>query len=126
MAIRDRCLSSACPHNAAHLEGSGSHAPHLLDLEVVSVLRRLWRMGRLDDRRVGLALRDLVDLPIFRYPHLDFAPRIWELRQNITVYHAAYLALAETLDCSFVTADRALIRLSDIDCGVELVEATES
>lgn len=102
------------------------HAPHLMDLEVMSVLRRLSRVGRLDDRRVSFALRDLVDLSIVRYPHLAFAYRIWELRQNATVYDAAYLALAETLQCTFVTADRALATLAGVDCEVELLSATGS
>lgn len=98
-------------------------APHLLDLEVMSVIRRAARAGQIDQRRAGLALRDLSELQITRYPHVEFAPRIWELRDNVTVYDAAYIALAENLGCVFVTADRALTRLAGLECEVELLES---
>ena len=54
------------------------------------------------------ALRDLADMPIERFAHTPFLPRIWELRNNLTAYDAAYVALAETLGCTLVTRDRRL------------------
>jgi predicted nucleic acid-binding protein len=97
------------------------HAPHLVDLQVLSVLRRQATAGVLDARRAGFALQDLADLPITRYPHAPFARRVWELRSNLTPYDAAYVALAETLGCLLLTADARLARASGIHCDVEVL-----
>lgn len=97
------------------------HAPHLVDLEVLSVLRRKAASGHLDGRRVALALGDLADLALARYPHAPFASRIWALRDNLTPYDAAYVALAETLGCPLVTADAALPGAPGVRCPVEVL-----
>jgi predicted nucleic acid-binding protein/plasmid stability protein len=73
------------------------HAPHLLDLEAGQVLRRLTREGAISARRAEQAIEDLLDLRMTRYPHFVLLPRIWQLRHNLSVYHAAYVALAEKL-----------------------------
>ena len=73
------------------------HVPHILDLEVAQVLRRYCVSGTMKPERGLEALVDLADLPITRYPHDIFLPRIWELRDNMTAYDAVYVALAETL-----------------------------
>src|SRR4051794_34154835 len=59
------------------------------------------------DRGAG-ALADLAELPLNRYPLVILLPRIWELRDNFTAYDAAYLALAEAIDATLITRDRAL------------------
>ena len=100
------------------------HAPSLVDLEVLSVLRRQAGAGTLDERRVDLAIRDLIDLPIARYPHLPFVRRSWELRHNLTPYDAVYVALAETLGCTLVTADARLSRAPGVGCPVEVLRPT--
>jgi predicted nucleic acid-binding protein len=97
------------------------HAPHLVDLEVASAVARRRRMGNVDDRRAALALRDLYDLPIVRYPHFPFLDRIWELVGNMTPYDAAYVALAETLGCILVTADKTIRRAGGFRCEVEVL-----
>ena len=97
------------------------HAPHLVDLEVVAVLRRRSAAGDLSERRADLALRDLEDLPLVRYPHLPFARRAWELRHNLTSYDAAYVALAEILGCALLTADRRMANAAGIGCRVEVL-----
>lgn len=84
------------------------HAPHLLDLEVIQVLRRLAREGGVTPRRADEALEDLMDLRIARYPHLVLLPGIWKLRHNFSVYDAAYIVLAERLDAALVTRDGGL------------------
>ena len=84
------------------------YAPHLLDLEVAQVLRRYCASGEMDAERGREALRDLADIPINRYPHDVFLPRIWELRPNMTAYDAAYVALAETLPAPLLTRDTRL------------------
>ena len=83
-------------------------APHLLDLEVAQVLRRWSLRGALDDERARQALEDLLALPIARQPHDLLVERVWALRENLTAYDAAYLALAELLDARLVTLDRGL------------------
>lgn len=89
-------------------QGERLCAPHLLDVEVVHVLRRYERAGELTGRRAQAAVSDLADLPIVRYPHVPLLARIWELRANLTGYDAAYLALAEVLDLPLVTCDARL------------------
>ena len=84
------------------------HEPHLLDLEVTQVLRRLVGQGVVLPRRADEAVRDLLDLRLNRYPHFAFLPRIWQLRHNFTAYDAAYIVLAEHLGAALVTRDRRL------------------
>jgi predicted nucleic acid-binding protein len=84
------------------------HAPHLLDLEVTQVLRRLARTGTIPVRRANEAIQDLLDLPVTRYPHFLFLPRIWQLRHNFSAYDAAYLVLAEKLGARLFTRDGRL------------------
>lgn len=81
------------------------HAPHLLDIEVAQVLRRLVREGTISKPRGDEAIRDLLDLRVARYPHLMLMPRIWQHRNNLSAYDAAYVALAEKLDAPLVTRD---------------------
>lgn len=88
--------------------GESLHAPHLIDLEVAQVLRRLAAAGAIDGERGRQALADQADLPLTRYPHDLLLPRIWELRGNATAYDAAYLALAEALAAPLVTRDARL------------------
>ncbi len=100
---------------------SDLHIPHIADLEVLSVLRRFQRAGRIDASRVASVLRDLEDLRLVRYPHWPFAARIWELRENLTPYDACYVALAEALGCTLVTGDRRLARVRGMRCEVEVL-----
>ncbi|MGE5206780.1 MAG: type II toxin-antitoxin system VapC family toxin [Chlamydiota bacterium] len=84
------------------------HAPHLLDLEVTQVLRRLAGQGVITAHRAEQAVRDLLDLRINRYSHFLLLPRIWQLRHNFSVYDAAYIVLAETIGGVLLTRDRRL------------------
>lgn len=108
----------------ARLRGEQLAAPELIDLEVVSVLRRHHATGLVATRRVRLALDDLVDLPIERAPHRPLLARCWKLRDNLTVYDAAYVALAEVLDATLVTADAGLGRAPGVRIRVELLRST--
>jgi predicted nucleic acid-binding protein len=87
--------------------GESLHAPHLLDLEVAQVLRRLVREG-ISSRRADQAIQDLLDLRLARYPHFVFLPRIWRLRDNFSAYDAAYVALTEKLGATLITRDARL------------------
>lgn len=95
-------------------------APELIDLEVTSVLRGRARVGALDERRATLALHDLAELPLRRAPHRPLVQRCWELRDNLTPYDAAYVALAELLDVTLVTGDRAITKARGPRCRLEL------
>ncbi|MGD9696996.1 MAG: type II toxin-antitoxin system VapC family toxin [Thermoleophilia bacterium] len=105
------------------LRGEEIAAPELLDLEVASSWRRAVRLGHLDARRVALALGDLADLPVARAPHGPLLARVWELRENLTVYDAAYVALADLLGVALLTADGRLARAPGVPCPVELLGA---
>jgi predicted nucleic acid-binding protein len=96
------------------------HAPHLLDLEVAQVLRRLALQGVVSIHRADEAVRDLLDLRIARYPHLVLLPRLWQLRHNFSAYDAAYIVLAEKLGGTLVTRDRRLASASGHAAAVEL------
>ncbi|HZB98170.1 MAG TPA: type II toxin-antitoxin system VapC family toxin [Candidatus Sulfotelmatobacter sp.] len=98
-------------------------APSLLDLEVMSVLRRAWHAGHVDERRGSLALQDLLALPVVRAPHEPLLNRIWELRGSFTPYDAAYVALAEAFTVVLLTADRRLARAAAQLCDIELMHA---
>jgi predicted nucleic acid-binding protein len=103
------------------LRGEELAAPEIVDLEVASVLRKHLTAGMLDDRRARLALADLADLPMRRAPHLPLLARCWELRDNLTVYDAAYVALAEALGVPLVTADRRLAAAPGVSCPVDVL-----
>jgi len=105
----------------ARLRGERLVAPQLIDLEVASVWRRQVAAGVMDARRADLALDDLVSIPMRRAPHGALLPRCWQLRDNVTMYDAAYIALAEALAASLLTADRRLSRATGIRCAVELI-----
>lgn len=88
--------------------GQTLHAPHLLDVEAAQVIRRYAANGEIDAERGRLALDDLADFPLRRYPHDFLLPRIWSLRNNLTAYDAVYVTLAEALDAPLLTRDRRL------------------
>lgn len=96
-------------------------APELIMLEVTSVIRRAHRAGRVADRRAQQAMQDLVALPLRLAPHRPLLARAWELRNDATVYDAAYLALAELIEAPLVTADQALGRIAAVRCAVEVL-----
>jgi predicted nucleic acid-binding protein len=96
------------------------HAPHLLDLEVTQVLRRLVREGTVSTRRADEAVRDLLDLRIARYPHFVLLPRICQHRHNLSAYDAAYVVLAEKLGAALVTRDSRLAAASGHSAQIEL------
>jgi len=82
----------------------------LIDLEVAQVLRRYVRSGIISAERGAEAMTDLIDFPLTRYPHSILLSRVWQMRDSLTAYDAAYVALAEALDAPLVTRDRAMAR----------------
>lgn len=97
------------------------HVPHLLDVEIAQVIRRYAAKGDIDGERGRVALADLADLPMRRYPHDFLLPRIWDLRNNLTAYDATYVALAEVLDAPLVTRDRRLAAAAGHHAQIDLL-----
>jgi predicted nucleic acid-binding protein len=95
------------------------HTVHLLDVEFLHVLRRLVREGSLPPARAEQALEDLLALRITRHAPALLVRRIWRLRQNLTAYDAAYVALAEELRAPLITRDRRIAAASGHTAGVE-------
>ena len=98
------------------------HVPHLIDLEISQVLRRLVRRDDITLDRAAEVFEDLNDLHLTRYPHNMLLPQIWALRNNATAYDAAYLALAQTLDAPLLTCDQALHSIAGFDGQVEVIQ----
>ncbi len=90
------------------LLGGELAAPHLLDVEVLSVLRGLERSGKLSREVADLARGDYFSFVIARHETPPLSERIWALRHQFTSYDATYLALAEALDVTLVTCDAKL------------------
>lgn len=96
-------------------------APELIDVETLAVLRKRWIAGDLDDQRFSDAIDDLVDLDLARYPISPLVRRGFELRFNLTAYDAIYVALAEQLQCTLLTADCRLSGAPTVICPVEVM-----
>ena len=107
----------------AHLLSSSEtlHAPYLIDLEVCQVLRRYWLNKDLTADRAAAAVEDFQSIRIIRYPHRIFLDRIWELRSNMTIYDAAYVAIAETIGAPLLTTDRKLASTSNHSARIEFL-----
>ena len=103
----------------------GVSIPDLADVETVAVLRKRWLQGHLGDRRFAEAIEDLAALPFDRYPTRPLMPRAYELRANFTAYDAAYVALAEALECELVTADARLAAAPGATCPVRVIRRSE-
>lgn len=103
------------------LVGQRLYAPELVDLEVLSAIRRLHRRGKLDAVRAVEALADLALLRIVRISHAMLLSRVWELRDNLSAYDASYVALAQVLDAPLYTGDAPLARAPGLDCEIVLI-----
>jgi predicted nucleic acid-binding protein len=97
------------------------HAPHLLSVEVVQVLRRYAATGATTVELAAAALEDLAALDIARYEHEPLLSRVWALRENVTAYDAVYIALAELLDAPLLTFDGRLATAPGHAATVELL-----
>ena len=97
------------------------HAPHVVDSEVASGLRRKVATGQLAAQTGWLALDTWRRLGMTRYPVIALLDRVWELRDNVSSYDASYVALAELLDCALLTADERLARVPGTRCPITVV-----
>jgi predicted nucleic acid-binding protein len=85
-------------------------APHLIDIEVLSGLRKSLAIKQVTRRQAEAAIADFGDLALTRYPATQLLDRIWELRAMLTAYDAAYVSLTEVLGGALVTTDNRLGR----------------
>lgn len=97
------------------------HVPHLIDSEIASGLRRAVSARRLASDAGWAALDVWRQLAMTRYAVHTLLDRIWQLRDNLSAYDAGYVALAEALGCSLVTADSRLSRAPGIRCSITVV-----
>lgn len=101
------------------------HAPAILPLEVANVLRRLRAAGTVDPSEAAAAHRLMVRLPVEYWPYEVLADRVWALTGALTAYDAAYVALAELIGATLVTADLRLARAPGIRCDVTTLHPAE-
>lgn len=97
------------------------HAPHLVDSEVASGLRRRVALGQLDASDGWSALDTWRRLGLTRYAVHPLLDRVWQLRDNLSAYDAGYVALAESLGCALVTADARLSHAPGVRCSITVV-----
>jgi predicted nucleic acid-binding protein len=96
-------------------------APHVVDAEVLGIVRRDHMLGRLDATGARQAVDDLRDWPGERFGHRSLLERAWELRDNVRSWDALYVALAEALDATLITLDRRLGQVEELECAVEVI-----
>ena len=107
--------------NRIYSHNESLHTPHLLDIEVTQVLRRLVRQRLVPARRADEVIQDLLDLRITRYGHFVLLHRIWQHRNTLSAYDAAYVALAELLGAVLVTCDGRIASASGHSAKVEVI-----
>jgi predicted nucleic acid-binding protein len=98
-------------------------APHLVDVEVLAVIRRHHLARRLDATTARQAIEDLRGWPGERFGHRPLLDRAWELRENVRGWDGFYVALAEALDATLLTTDARLARAAGPMCRIEVVSA---
>lgn len=93
-------------------------APTLLGYETAKIIRRHERAGLISSDQAAQAHVDLLDLEVEHWPHELLALRAWELRRNLSVYDASYVAVAELTDSPLATLDRRIGRAPGLRCTV--------
>ena len=115
--------------NALLIDGTARHrlahanlqAPDLIDAELLSVLRRLVLANQLPEQHAVQALGTAQLLGLRRHASRQLWPRAWELRTNLTAYDALYVALAEQLGATLLTADGCAAQAPGLRCSVEVI-----
>ena len=97
------------------------HAPHLIDAEVASGVRRRVAEKAMTATQGWTVLAAWQRLGVTRYPIVPLLERVWELRENLSSYDAGYVALAEALGCLLLTADGRLSRAPGVRCPITVV-----
>jgi len=110
---------------AADLLSAGDaafHVPSIFDAEVLSALRGLVRGGKFDPTAAADLIVDLMVLPVDRWHMSSLLPRMWELRENLTPYDAAYLALAELTGAVLITGDERITVSPRTRCDIQIIK----
>jgi predicted nucleic acid-binding protein len=94
-------------------------APSLLDVEVMSVLRRAVLQKKIEEHRARLALEDLGDWPLNRISHSVLLREAWKHRHNVSAYDAFYVAVAKLHEAPLLTADGPLSRAPGLGIVVQ-------
>lgn len=97
--------------------------PHLADSEIANALRAHVLRGAIEVESALVALDRWARLGVGRFPAAALLPRIWSLRDNLTAYDATYVALAEALETTLVTADRRLAAAAGPTCAITVVRS---
>lgn len=105
----------------ARLADASLEAPELIDAELLSVLRRLVLANQLSEQHALQALATAQQIGLRRHPSRHLWPRAWDLRTNLTAYDALYVALAEQLGATLLTADSRAARAPGLRCSVEVL-----
>jgi predicted nucleic acid-binding protein len=109
------------PIRARLLSDDDHAAPHLVDAEVLGVIRRHHLLGALDTTAADQAVADLRTWPGERYGHRLLLPRAWELRHSVRSWDALYVALAEGLGATLITMDARLASADGPTCAIEVL-----
>lgn len=109
-AVRQRLLADG------HL-----NAPHVIDVEVLGIIRKGILLDRVDMTAASQAVDDLRDWPGRRFGHEGLLHRGWELRGHVRACDAMYVALAEALGATLLTLDERLARVKGLHCTVEVI-----
>jgi predicted nucleic acid-binding protein len=97
-------------------------APDVVIFETLAVLRRFVQRGFLDPGRAAAAVEDLGDFRVDLFPSMLLRNRAWQLRENMGVADALFIALAEQLDEPLATKDGALIRAARAHTAIETIQ----
>lgn len=100
------------------LTGAGLIAPALVGFEAANIIRRHDLAGLVSRDQAAQAHADLLDLAIEHWPYEILAPRAWELRHNLSVYDASYVALAEFAEATLVTLDPRISAAPGARCTI--------
>lgn len=106
----------------ARIKGLELHAPVSVDAELVHAMRRKWLASLISDVDARTAITLFDSYEVIRHPVVELKARMWQLRQNVTAYDAAYVALAEILDAPLITRDFRLSRSSGHAARIEYID----
>lgn len=98
--------------------GADLAAPALVGVETANIIRRHELACLISADQAAQAHADLLDLAIEHWPYEILAPRAWELRHNLSIYDAGYVALAELIATTLVTLDKRICGAPGVRCAI--------
>lgn len=111
------------PSAVRGLPGGRLQVPAIFLAEVTSGLRGLLLRHAITLEDASVARQRLRRTRVRLHTFEPYADRVWELRNNLTVYDAWYVAIAERLGQPLVTADSGILAAPGLRC--ELIDARE-